>query len=48
MGVQINLGSFNRFVPKPECDDRGVDSRLQKLHGSTVPEHVRRDTFLLQ
>jgi hypothetical protein len=34
--MQINLRSIDRFVPKPKCDDRRIDSRLQELHGSTV------------
>ena len=46
--VEIHLSRFHGFMPKPECDDRSVDTMTEKLHRGTVSQHVGRDAFPLQ
>ena len=45
---EINLGGFNMFVAEPQCDDRTIDTCLQKIHGHGVPQAVNSDTLLFQ
>ena len=42
MGMQISLRRFDRLMTEPQRDDGAIDTRLQQLHRSAVPQHVRR------
>ena len=44
-GLEINLSRFNRFVPKPQRDDRSIHATLQQVKGHGVSKDVNGDTF---
>jgi len=43
--VQVNLSGFERFVSEPKGNDGTINSGLQKLHSSAMPEHMWRYAF---
>ena len=45
---QIDMGGLHGLVTEPESDDGGVDAGLQKLHGRSVPQDMRRYLLILQ
>ena len=47
-GLQIDLGRFHGFVPKPQGDDRAVHASLQKVHGHGLPKDMNGDAFAFQ
>ncbi len=44
-GLEINLSRFDRFVPKPQRDDRSIYAALQQVEGYRVSKDVDSDTF---
>ena len=48
VGIQIDLGRFDRLVAEPERDHRTIHTRLQQLHSRGVPEYVRRHPLVPQ
>src|SRR5215475_15069791 len=48
VGMQIDMRRFDAFMTEPQRDHRTIDARLQKLHRSAVPQHVRRYSFRFQ
>ena len=45
VGVDIDLGCFDGFVPEPERDHGLVDAVMEQLHRGTVAQRVWRDAF---
>ena len=44
-GLEINLSRFDRFVTKPQRDDRAIHAALQQVEGHGVSKDVNSDTF---
>ena len=40
--MEVDLGSFHRFMPKPECDRSSIGASLKEFHGRCVAQYVRR------
>ena len=45
MGMQVGLRRFDRLMTEPQRDHGAIDARLQQLHCSAVPQHVRRHSL---
>ena len=43
VGVEVDLRRLYRFVAKPQCNHRTVNSSPQEIHRGGVPQRVRRD-----
>ena len=41
--IQVLVRRLCRFVSKPDRDDRKVNARLEQVHRSRMPDHVRRN-----
>ena len=48
MSMQIDLRGLHGLMPKPQRDHRTIDTSLEQLHRSRVPEYVGRDALLSQ
>src|SRR6185312_9470118 len=48
MRVSVDLSSFDRLVPKPQREQRRVGTSVQQLHRGAVPQHMRRNTLVLE
>jgi len=48
VGVQVDLGSLDRLVAKPERNNRQVDTLLQQVHCGRVAKHVGTHALLAQ
>ena len=46
--LQIDLGCFNGFVPKPHSDDGPLHSPLQQIQSRRVPQYVYGNAFVAQ
>ena len=46
--MYVDLRRFDAFMPKPERDDRLIDSMMQQFHRRAVPENMRADAFSYQ
>ena len=44
-GLEIDLSRFDRFVTKPQRDDRSIHAALQQVEGHGVSKDVDSDTF---
>ncbi len=40
IGVEIDLGSFHRFIAEPKRNDRSIDPALQQLHSGCVAQNM--------
>ena len=48
VGIEIDLGRLDRFVPEPDRDKGSVDPGLEEFHRGSVPKDVRSDSLLGQ
>ena len=40
VGIEIDLGGFDRLMAEPKRDHRSIYAALQQFHGSGVAKHV--------
>jgi hypothetical protein len=45
VGVQVDLGGFDRFVTQPDGDECAVYPSLEQFHRSGVAEYMRRHSL---
>jgi len=46
VGIEINLSGFDGLMAELKRNHGSIHSDLQQLHGSGVPQDMRRDSFL--
>ena len=44
--IQVDLSSFDRFMPEPNRDHGAIDAGLQQLHGCGVSKNMRTNVFI--